>query len=128
MSVENITDAGHKHTKRVNKFRGISWSLCSKQDIIVSWCIEEFSKHVSGNIWILACSLSYCTRISMESNLKKTKVKLNLLIDINMLPMVRKGIKNEACHAVHRFTKAYNKYEKDYNKNRYMLSIGMQII
>ena len=45
-----------------------------------------------------------------------------------MLPIVRKGIKNEACHAVHRFTKAYNKYEKDYNKNRYMLSIGMQII
>ena len=64
----------------------------------------------------------------MGSSLKKTKVKLNLLIDINMLPMVRKGIKNEACHAVHRFTKAYNKYEKDYNKNRYMLSIGMQII
>ena len=45
-----------------------------------------------------------------------------------MLPMVRKGFKSEACHAIHRFIKASNKYEKYYNKNRYMLSIGIQII
>ena len=64
----------------------------------------------------------------MESSLKKARVKLILLIDINMLPMVRKGFKSEACHAIHRFIKASNKYEKYYNKNRYMLSIGIQII
>ena len=50
--------------------------------------------------------------------LKKTKVKLDLLTEIDMLLMVEKSIRGEICHAIHQYTKANNKYMKDYNKNK----------
>ena len=52
----------------------------------------------------------------MESSFKKTKVKLSLLTDIDMLLMVEKGIKVGICHAIHQYAKANNKYMKDYDK------------
>ena len=42
----------------------------------------------------------------MASSLKKTKVKLDLLFDIDMLPMVEKGIRGGTCHPVYRYAKA----------------------
>ena len=35
-----------------------------------------------------------------------------------MLLMVVKGIRTVICHAIHRYTKANNKYMKDYDKNK----------
>ena len=54
----------------------------------------------------------------MESNLKKTKVKLDLLTDTDMLLMVEKGVRRGICHAVHYHVKANNKYMKDFDKNK----------
>ena len=36
--------------------------------------------------------------LASQAALKKTKVKLDLLIDINMLLMVEKGIRGRICH------------------------------
>ena len=54
----------------------------------------------------------------MTSNLKKTKVKLDLLTNTDVLLMVEKGIRGKICHAIHWYTKANNKYMKDYDKNK----------
>ena len=35
-----------------------------------------------------------------------------------MLLMVEKGIKVEICHSIYQYTKANNKYMKDYDKNK----------
>ena len=35
-----------------------------------------------------------------------------------MLLVVEKSIRGEICHAIHQYTKANNKYMKDYNKNK----------
>ena len=35
-----------------------------------------------------------------------------------MLLMVKKGIRGGTCHAIHRYTKANNKYMKNYDKNK----------
>ena len=52
-----------------------------------------------------------------KAALEKTEVKLELLIDIDMLLMVKKGIRGGTCHAIHWYAKANNKYMKDYDKN-----------
>ena len=37
----------------------------------------------------------------MASSIKKTKVKLDLFTDINMLVMLEKGIRDGLCHAIY---------------------------
>ena len=56
--------------------------------------------------------------LAWKAALKKTEVKLELLTDVDMLLMVEKGIRDEICHAIHRYAKASNKYMKGYDKNK----------
>ena len=52
--------------------------------------------------------------LAWQAALKKTKVKLDLLTDIDMLLMVEKGIRGGICHSIYQYAKASNKYMKDY--------------
>ena len=54
----------------------------------------------------------------MVSSFKKIKVKLDLLTDINMLLMLEKGIEGGICYPIYQYTKANNKYMKDYDKTK----------
>ena len=56
-------------------------------------------------------------RLAWQVCLKKTEVELELLTNIEMLMMIEKGIRDGICHAIHRYTKANNKYMKNYDKN-----------
>ena len=56
--------------------------------------------------------------LAWQAALKKTKVKLDLLTDIDMLLMVEKGIRGGICHSIYWYAKANNKYMKDYDKNK----------
>ena len=56
--------------------------------------------------------------VASQEALKKTEVKLELLIDIDMLLMVEKGIRGGISHSIIRYTKANNKYMKHYYKNK----------
>ena len=56
--------------------------------------------------------------LAWQAALKKTKVKLDLLTDIDMLLMVEKGIRGGICHSIYRYAKANNKYMKNYDKNK----------
>ena len=42
----------------------------------------------------------------MTTILKKSKVKLDLLTDTDILLMAEKGIRGEICHAMHRYAEA----------------------
>ena len=53
----------------------------------------------------------------MASIFRKTKVKLDLLSDIDMSLIVEKG-NSRICHASYRYVQANNKYMKDYYKNK----------
>ena len=56
--------------------------------------------------------------LAWPATLKKAKVKLDLLTDIDMLLRVEKGIRGEICHSIYRYVKANKKYMKDYDKNK----------
>ena len=56
-------------------------------------------------------------RLACQVCLKKIKVKLELLTDIDMLLMVEKGIRGGICQAKHRHAKVNNKYMKNYDKD-----------
>ena len=67
---------------------------------------------ICGQIYFLAPGLAW------QATLKKTKVKLNLLSDIDMLLMVQKGIRGGMCHSIYRYGKANNNYIKNYDENK----------
>ena len=56
--------------------------------------------------------------VAWQAALKKTEVKLELLNDIDMILMNKKGVRGGMCHAIHWYAKANNKYMKDYDKNK----------
>ena len=56
--------------------------------------------------------------LAWQAALIKTKIKLNLLADTDMLLMVKKGIRGGICYFIYRYVKANNKYMKDYDKNK----------
>ena len=51
--------------------------------------------------------------LAWQIALQKTKVKLELLTDIDMLLMVANGSEGGVYHAIHRYVKANDKYMKD---------------
>ena len=53
--------------------------------------------------------------LAWQACLKKTEVKLELLTDIDMLLMVRKGIRGGICQSIHRYAETNNKYMKNYD-------------
>ena len=48
--------------------------------------------------------------LAWQVSLKKTKVKLDLLTDMDVLFMLEKDIRGGICHSIYRYTKANNKY------------------
>ena len=54
--------------------------------------------------------------LACQAALKKTKVKFDLLTDIDVLLMVETGIRGGICHSIYQYAKANNKYMKDYEK------------
>ena len=50
-----------------------------------------------------------------QATLKKAKLKLNLLTDIDMLIIIEKGIRGGICHSIYWYARANNKYMKDYD-------------
>ena len=55
--------------------------------------------------------------LAWQACLKKTKIKLELLTDIDMVLMAEKGIRGGIYQAIHWHVKVNNKYMKNYDKD-----------
>ena len=60
----------------------------------------------------------YGSGLAWQAVLKKTKVKLDLLTDRDMLLMVEKGTRGGICCSIYQYAKGNNKYMKDHDKNK----------
>ena len=109
LNMENITDIDYMHAKKIlwrfwyKKLKRLSWFVCSKRYIIVSWLIYKLDC-VPGFAW--------------QTAFKKTKVKLDLLTDMDMLLVVEKGFRGRMCHSIYWYGKANNKYMIYYDRNK----------
>ena len=124
LNMEDITDAVSTHTKRVCKdfdikYLGEYHDLYVQTDTLLLADIFENFRSMCLEIYELdPAKFLSAPGLAWQAALKKTKVKLNLLTDINMLLMVEKGIRGEIYHSIYRYPKANNKYMKDYDKNK----------
>ena len=112
LNLEDITDKDYEHAQKVWKVFGIK-NLGEYHDLYVQSdtllladvfenfrdkCIEIYELDPAHFLSALGLTWQAC--------LKKTIIKLELLIDPDMLLIVEKGI----CEAIHRYAKANNKY------------------
>ena len=120
LSMEEFTDADYMHGKRVCKDFKIKnlgeyhdWYLKS-DTVILADVFKNFRKMCLKIYELDPVKFISAPGLARQAALKKAKVNLELLIDINMLLIIEKGIREGICAAIHGYAKA-NK--KDYDKN-----------
>ena len=112
------------HAKRVCKDFEIKdlgdyHDLYLQSDTLLLADVFENSRNMCLEIYKLDLAKFFSAlRHAWQAALKKTKVKLDFLADIDMLLMVEKGVGGGICHSICRYAKADNKYMKDYDENK----------
>ena len=123
LNLEGISDADYGHVKKVweaSKIKnpGECHDLYVQCDTLLIADVFENFRDKCIEIYQLDHAHFLCEPgLAVQACLKKTKVELQLLTDIDMLLMVEKGIRSEICQAIYRHAKASNKYMKNYNKD-----------
>ena len=121
--IKDITDVDYRHAKKAfknfnNKNLGDCYDLYVQSDTLLLADVFENFRNMCDNIFELDATYSLSPpELASQACLKKTGVKLVLLTDNNMSLMVERGIRRGICHAIGKYTKANNKYMKDYDKN-----------
>ena len=123
LNLEDIADKDYEHAQKVwevfeIKNLGKYHDLYVQSDALLLAVVFENFENKCIEIYELdpAHFLS-APGLAWQTCLKKTKVELELLTDIDMLLMVEKGIRGGICQAIHRHAKANNKYMNNYNKD-----------
>ena len=122
--MEHIADAEYIDTRRVwkdfkIKHLGKYHDLYLRSDSFLSADFLENFRKICLKIYHLdPVKFLSASGLAWKSALKKTKINLELLSNIDMLLMVEIGIRRGICHAIQRYAKANNKHMKDYDKNK----------
>ena len=132
LNQEDITDKDYKHAQKVwvtfnLKYLGEYLDLYAQSDTLLLAEIFENSRNTYQKVYQLdpAHHVS-APGLAWQVCLRKTKVKLELLTEINMLLMFEQGIRGGICQSIIRYATANNKYMSNYNKN--MLSTFLQYL
>ena len=107
LNLEETTDADYMHGKRVCKDFEIKnfgeyHDLYLKSDtLILPDVFENFRKMCLKIYQLDPAKFLSAPGLAWQAALKKTKVKLDLLTDTDMLLMVEKGIRRLICHSIY---------------------------
>ena len=118
-----ITDKDFVHAQKVFKEFKLK-NLCDYHDfyvqsdtLLLADVFENFRNKCIEIYELDPAHFLSAPGLAWQACLKKTKVELELLTDIDMLLMVEKGTRGGICQAIHRYAKANNKYMKNYDKD-----------
>ena len=123
LNIEDITDADYVYAKRVCKAFEIKNlgeypDLYVQSDTLLLADVFENFRNTCLKIYKFdPAKFHSAPGLAWQAALKKANIKLNLLTDIDMLLMVKKGIGGKICYSIYRYAKANNKYMKNYDKN-----------
>ena len=115
LNTKDIADTDYMHAKRVCKDFEIKklgeyHDLYLKIDtLLLADVFENFRKMCLKFYNLDPAKFLPAPGLAWQAALRKTEVKLELLIDIDMLPMVEKEIRGGICHAIHQYPIANNK-------------------
>ena len=122
-NLENITDKDYEDVKKVwevfeIKNLGEYYDLCVQCDpFLLADVFKNFRNKCIEIYGLDPAHFLSAPGLAWQTCLKKTKIKLELLTDIDMQLMVEKGTRGGICQAIHKYAKANNKYMKSYNKD-----------
>ena len=122
LNQENVTDNDYKHAQQVwytfnIKNLGKYHDLYVQSDtLLLADVFENFRNMCKKEYRLDPTHFVSAPGLAWQACLKETKVKLELLIDINMLLMFEQGIHGGICQSLHRYATANNKYMKNFNK------------
>ena len=123
LNLEDITDKDYKHTQKVWNTLNIK-NLDEYHDTFVQsdtlQLADIFEKFLETCIKIYQLDPAHflsAPELAWQVCLKKTNIRLELLKDIDMLLMIKAGIRGGLSQAINKYAKANNKYMKNYNKN-----------
>ena len=124
LSMEDITDTDYAHAKRFCKdFQiknlGEYHDLYIQSDTLLIADVFKNFRNMCLKIYELyPAKFLSAPGLAWQAALKKTKVKLDLLTDIDILSIAEKGIREGICHSIYQYAKANNKYMKYYDKKK----------
>ena len=123
LNLETITDKDYAHvqkvwdafeTKNCGKYHDL-YVLCDT--LLLADVFENFRDKCIEIYELDPAHFLSAPGLAWQACLKKTKVELELLTNIDMLLVVEKGTRCGICQATHKYAKANNKYMKNYDKN-----------
>ena len=110
--MEDITDVDYRHAKKVfknfnNKNLGNYHDLYVQSDtFLLADVFENFRNKCIEIYEIDPAHFLSAPGLAWQACFKETIIKLELLIDVDMLLIVKKGVRGGICHAIHRYTEA----------------------
>ena len=122
--MEGITGVDHKHANNVfEKFKlkhlGEYQDLYVQSDTLLRADVFENFRDKCIEIYELdSAHFLSASGLAWQACLKITSAELELLTDVDMMLMVKKGIRGGIYLAIHRFAKANNKYMIYHDKNK----------
>ena len=119
ISLLNIMVMKKKFGKNSEQKVQVNIKICMFK-VVHFYKLSYLKPFIAGALKYISLTLiiSFQRQDQYDKQHKKTKLELELLTGIDMLFMIKKGIKGGTCHALHQYAATNNKYKKHYDKNK----------